>query len=233
MILRAQNLSCSRTPPCSAPSRFENVTVGFERCSVNLLLGKEGCGKNLFLRVLGLLEEPDAGDLLFGRVSTRGLSEQARLAVRNQSFGFVFSDPFLLPTFSVVENIAMPLFKVVAANTDEARARIRTLLDFVGLPEAAPGTVDQLSLFEHHCVALARALVNRPEILFVENADEHLAGEDLCQWMDLIRRAVVEFGATAVVTLENESLIKAGDRVLRIANGVIDSDSATNAPLRN
>ena len=96
----------------------------------HVLRGPDGCGKNLLLRWLGLLQPPEAGEVLVQGSATRALSEEARAELRTQRFGFVFAAPFLLTSFSVIENVAMPLFKVSQVTPEEARRRTEALLGF-------------------------------------------------------------------------------------------------------
>ena len=220
IILRTDNAGCSRVLRSGEPSRIDRISVACEERALTLLWGAEGCGKNLLLRLLGLLEAPDAGEVYFRGGPTRELSGEARAALRNRHFGFVFSEPFLLPSFLVVENIAMPLLKISSSSTGEARERTQAMLDFVGLHAAGEYGVDQLSLYEQHKVALARALVNQPEVLIVENIDTGLHGEDLAQFGGLLQRANTELGATVIVTASDKTAVPAAHHAEHIATGV-------------
>ncbi|MDP9291488.1 MAG: ATP-binding cassette domain-containing protein [Verrucomicrobiota bacterium] len=197
--LAARAVCCTRQLG-AATSRLENLSADFAPATMNLLWGEPGCGKNLLLRLFGQLEAPDAGDILVGELSTRDLDVAARAALRNERFGFVFSAPFLLPSFSVIENIAMPLFKISAATIEEARSKTRGLLDFVGLRDCDWVPVDQLSLLDQQRVSLARALANWPEFLLVEDIDAHLRGPDLDQFTGLLGLAAVELKTLVICT---------------------------------
>jgi len=216
IILRAENAASGGAGPLS---------VACEDRALTLIYGDEGCGKNILLRMLGLLEVPACGEIFFRDASTRELSGEARAGLRNLHFGYLFAEPFLLPSLSVVENIAMPLLKISVVSSDEARSRTQEVLDFIGLPNAMEYTVDELSMFEQHKVALARALVNRPAVLIVENIDTALDGDDLLRFVEYLQRARTEFGTTPVVTALSEVSVPTADCVIRIANGVIPEDS--------
>lgn len=222
IILRAEMVACgSGTLPGGRP-RIERVSLDCEAGTVTLLQGAGGCGKNLLLRVLGLLEAPDAGEVFFRDRPTRGLSEADRAALRNHHFGYLFPEPFLLPSLSVLENIAMPLLKISAVSTEEAQARTREVLDFVGLVDATESGIDGLTLFEQHRVALARALVNRPSVLIVENLDASLRDNELAQFAGLIRRSGVEFDAAVILTASDDSDVLPADRLVQIVDGAVD-----------
>jgi ABC-type lipoprotein export system ATPase subunit len=223
-ILAAERLTCAKTL-AREPSRVRNISVAFEARTFSLLHGPAGCGKNLLLRLLGLLEIPDAGDVLLHGAPTRLATNTERAMLRSRHYGFLFAQPFLLPSFSPLENVAMPLFKISAVSADEARPRLDAALAFAGAADLAWTPVDELSLLDQQRIALARALVNRPDILIAENVDAGLGGGELLQIGDLFRRAPAEFGATVLATASGAALAPLAGRVIEIAGGEIRSDS--------
>jgi lipoprotein-releasing system ATP-binding protein len=200
------------------------LTASFSSGRFHVLRGSHGCGKDLLLRWLGLLQRPATGEVLVQGSATRALSEEARAELRTQRFGFVFAAPFLLSSFTVIENIAMPLFKVSQVSPEEARRRTETLLTFVGLAETAESPVEGLSLREQYQVAVARGLVNEPAFLLVENLDGALAGEQLQSFVELLHRAAERFGTTIIATASPALPLLWPQRVLDIAGGAIISD---------
>jgi ABC-type lipoprotein export system ATPase subunit len=220
IILQAENARCD-----SVSGNFGPVTIACPEGALTLLWGGEGCGKNVLLRLLGLLEAPASGEIFFHGNPTRHLSGESRAGVRNRHFGYLFAEPFLLPSLSVVENIAMPLLKISVVSSDEARNRTQAVLDFVGLPDAMEHRIDELSMFEQHKVALARALVNRPVVLIAENIDAALDGDDLQRFLALLHRAKTELGATPVVTALNEAAVPEADCIARMVDGAIEEVS--------
>src|SRR5438067_9580873 len=185
-FLSARGVSCQRTLHSAKASRVRDVSLAIEVGTLNVLWGGEGCGKNLLLRLLGLLEAPDRGDVFLHGASTRALDEPARLELRNRHFGFVFNEPFLLDSFSVTENVAMPLFKISGAKVEEARKHVEQLLEFVGLRAQAQLGVGALSLLDQQKVSLARALVNQPEIVIVENASARFSEHELMAFSEIM-----------------------------------------------
>jgi lipoprotein-releasing system ATP-binding protein len=190
-----------------------------------VVLGEERSGKHVLLRVLGLFETPDTGDVILSGIPVRSLTAEAQADLRARRFGFVFAAPFLLSSFSVIENVAMPLFKVSHVSPEEARRRTEEILAFVGLGDVAEASVDDLSTDAQYRAALARGLVHEPPILLVEELDNALAGDELCLFTDLLRRASGEFGATVVATASPALARKPSDRILEIAGGLIQRDS--------
>lgn len=180
-----------------------------------MLTGPEGCGRDLLLRVLGLLTAPDAGEVFLDGEATAALSEDARAQLRTRRCGYVFASPFLLPEFSVIENIAMPLFRVCEMEAEQARERAEEMLDFTGLQSAA--TKRDVSAPDQRRVALARALATRPVALFVEKLDLEQAAAD--GFRGLLQQAAERFGVAVVVSATSGGPPQAGERFLRLSAG--------------
>ncbi len=197
------------------------VSADFAPGRFHLLSGESGG----LLRVLGLLDLPETGEVLVEGRATTALDEEARAELRAQRFGFVFAAPFLLTSFSVIENVAMPLFKISQVEPDEARRRTDRLLAFAEMSEAAESPIEDLTPRAQYHVALARGLANGPAVLFVENLDGALAGEDLASFAALLRRVPGELGATVMATASSAFPVEKGDRVLEFVRGVIVRDS--------
>ncbi len=229
IILCAEEVSNSRASGSGELSRIDGVSLSCAGRTMTLLWGADGCGKGTLLRLLALLEAPERGEVFFHGSPTRGLSAHERAEMRNRHFGFLFTEPFLLPSFSVVENIAMPLLKISSATPEIARDRTLELMQFVGLAEDAEMACDGLSFYEQQLVSLARALVNQPEVLIAENIDRNLPPEEAWRLMDLLRQANAEFKTTTIVTASSEVLAPLADRVVNIAAGRIHRDSQTLA----
>lgn len=183
------------------------------------LTGEEGCGKNLILRLLGLLEPPDGGEVLLEGNPTTNLTDDARAELRSRRCGYLFSAPFLLAAFNAAENVAMPIFKISQLTPEQARERTESLLRFVGLDHAA--SQHELPPKLQHRVALARALANSPVVLFVENLDQLLPEEDLPEFRVLLHTAAKELGVAVVLTASPSLAPVDGERRLEIADGHI------------
>ena len=220
-------MSCLKEDVEEPLSPVRGVSLPIRAKTLNLLTGGEKDGGNLLLRLLGLLELPDEGEIYFHGQGTKQLASEVRAELRSHHYGFLFAQPYLLPSFSVVENVAMPLFKISGVGATEAQQRTEAMLEFTGMSDRGDATVGQLTFPEQQRVSLARALVNQPDILIVENVDAGLSGVELAGFMDLIRRAVLEFGPAAILTAQERDLARFTDRVVGFAGGVICSDSLT------
>lgn len=183
-------------------------------------MGEPESGHELLLRVVGLLEVPEAGEVFVDGESMSGQTEEARLKLRERRLGFVFTAPFLLPAFTVIENVAMPLFKVSDVEPAEARRRSDALLDFAGLLEFSEVPCAELTTFTQLRVSLARALVNEPTALLVESLDSALAGEELRVFSALLRLAATRFGIAVLATASPRFVAEPGDRIVVVADGI-------------
>ncbi len=205
----------------------EGISALFQTGRLHVLRGSLDAGHAALFRFAGLLERPAAGDVIVEGVSTADLGEQARTELRAQRFGFVFSAPFLLSSFSVIENVAMPLFKISHATPEEARRRTVALLKCVDLADSAEAAIDDVSTFAQYAVAVARGLVNQPAALMIEKIDGVLQGIELAQYLELLRRIATGLGVTIIATGSLEFPAQPGDRVLDIVDGLIVRDSET------
>ena len=192
---------------------------------MHLFRGLPDSGKTALFRYAGLLEKPAAGEALVDGGATGSLNEEAQTELRTQRFGFVFAAPFLLCSFSVIENVAMPLFKISQVGPEEARRRTEALLEFVGLTDSAEEIVDHIEPYAQYQVALARGLVNEPAVLMVENLDGTLVAEELQEFVELLRKAAGAFDTVVIATTSPDFQPQAGDRVLDIVDGAIARDS--------
>jgi ABC-type lipoprotein export system ATPase subunit len=144
-----------------------DVSLDFEEARVHGIIGPPGSGKTLLLHLLGLLDEPDFGNIeLFGE-HVSPAPEELRREIRNTVFGYVFPSPCLLPAFTVAENIAMPLFRISGADENAAQTRLSELLDMVGIEHLANEPAASISADAQFLASLARALVHRPRILLL------------------------------------------------------------------
>lgn len=209
----------------SAGDAVNGVTVDLSPGCFHLLRGCDGGGKAALLRLLGLLERPEAGEIIVRGLPTSALSDEARAELRTQRFGFVFAAPFLLSSFSVIENVAMPLFKISQVTPDEARRRTEEMLDFVGLAEAAEWPVDELPPLAQYRVAVARGMINEPSFLLVENLDGTLVGDELAAFSELLHRVTETYGTTVVATASPAVSLRGRLRVLEIADGALAGDA--------
>jgi len=220
-LIRADGLIHHRSPP----GRLSGVSVSIEAGRFTLITGGEESGAGLLLRVLGLLERPDAGEVWFDSQATSVLDDAGRLDLRNKLFGYLFAEPFLLDSFSVAENVAMPLFKIACLDLEQARARTAEVLNFAGLEAVADTAVAELAALDHHKVSLARALAISPRVLIAEEVGLHLPAEELRSFAELLRAVPDSLGIAVIATSPAGPQIFGADRRIRLEHGVIAEDS--------
>ncbi len=221
LLLRAENLVHHRSPP----AELHGVSLAIEPGRFTLLSGGPESGAGLLLRILGLLERPDAGEVWCESRPTASLDDADRLRIRNHLFGFLFAEPFLLGSFTVAENVAMPLFKICGFDIEQARARTAEVLQFAGLSGTTDIAVASLSPLDHHKVSLARALAVTPRIVIAEDAGLQLPPSDLDNFAALLRAVPHQLGISLVATSPADAGFLEPDREIRIENGRLATDS--------
>lgn len=191
-LLRCRDLHCSRPLWREGESNVRGISADFAAGLFHAICGPEGCGKNLLLHLLGLLEQPDTGSVWFGGIETTALAASARDALRQKDFGFLFPACALLPSLSVIENIAFTVLKAGAADEAEQADQTLRALQFCGLEQEADVAINELSPERQAAAAFARAIAHRPRVLIAETP----AREDVL--VPLARRAVDDFGLTVI-----------------------------------
>ena len=184
------------------------------------LVGPSGVGKSTFLHVVGTLDPPTSGQVLFDGADAAGLAENALARFRNDTVGFVFQFHYLLPEFTALENVGMPCL-IHRMSREKSEARAREVLELVGLADRMEHRPGELSGGEQQRVALARALVLKPRLLLADeptgNLDE-ATGEGIHQLLvDLNQR----LGIAAIVVTHNVRLAERMPRRLRLHEGLV------------
>jgi lipoprotein-releasing system ATP-binding protein len=182
------------------------------------ITGASGVGKSTLLHVLGTLDHPDAGSLRVAGEDVLALSESRRCEFRNRTLGFVFQFHHLLPEFSALENVAMPLL-VGQRSQPEAHERAAALLEELGLAERADHRPGALSGGEQQRVAVARALAMSPRALLADEPTGNLDRATGQRLHDLLRKLSDERRLGVVVVTHNEELARGCDRILRLDVG--------------
>jgi lipoprotein-releasing system ATP-binding protein len=182
------------------------------------ITGASGVGKSTLLHVLGTLDRPDAGSLHVAGEDVLALTEARRCEFRNRTLGFVFQFHHLLPEFTALENVGMPLL-LARRPVDEAHERARTLLEELGLAERADHRPGALSGGEQQRVAVARALAMSPRALMADEPTGNLDRATGQRLHLLLRGLARERRLSVLVVTHNEELAQGCDRVLRLEGG--------------
>jgi lipoprotein-releasing system ATP-binding protein len=182
------------------------------------IVGASGVGKSSLLHVLGGLDAFDGGTIRLANADIHTLTDEARVAFRNRHVGFIFQFHHLLPEFTALENVEMPL-RIAGAAATERRNRAQALLERVGLADRAHHRPSALSGGEQQRVAIARALVAKPAVLLADEPTGNLDEATAAGLHRLLREMHAEHGLTSLIATHNPSLAAACDRILRLEAG--------------
>jgi lipoprotein-releasing system ATP-binding protein len=184
------------------------------------LVAPSGTGKSTLLHVAGLLEKPDSGEVFIGGVPTSGMDDAGRTRLRREEIGFVYQFHHLLPEFSALENVVMPQI-IRGLTKEEARARGRELLDFLGIGARLSHRPAELSGGEQQRVAIARAVANAPRLLLADeptgNLDPQTAGHVFTTLVSIVRAS----GLAALIATHNMELAGRMDRRVTIRDRLV------------
>ncbi len=199
---------------------LRGISMQIEAGQIIAVVGASGAGKSTLLHILGTLDRPTSGTLLYDNEDVFALEDDVLARFRNRTVGFVFQFHHLLPEFSALENVAMPAL-IGGAKLSAVRDQARDLLKDVGMESHADHRPSELSGGEQQRIAVARALMNSPRAVLADEPSGNLdsANAELLHALlwDLSRQR----GQTFVVVTHNEELAKRADRIVRIVDGVI------------
>jgi lipoprotein-releasing system ATP-binding protein len=218
LLLEARGLVKGYRTAAGVVSVLEGVDLDVHEGEMVAIVGASGVGKSTLLHVLGTLDRPDAGELRVGGEDVLALPEARRCAFRNRTLGFVFQFHHLLPEFSALENVSMPLL-IGGGHGEDARRRALELLEEVGLSRRADHRPGALSGGEQQRVAVARALAADPRALLADEPTGDLDRETGRRLHETLRGLSRARGLTVVVVTHNDELARACDRMLRLAGG--------------
>lgn len=199
---------------------LQGVDLAVQRGELLALTGPSGSGKSTLLNLCGLIDTPDAGEIMLGGTAVQGLDEQARTLLRRDALGFVFQSFNLVPVMTVAENVDYPLF-LAGVPAAERRDRVAQQLAAVGLQAHAHHRPDALSGGQRQRVAIARALVKRPRLVIADEPTASLDSHTADQVLDLMRARGQAEGAAFVIATHDSRLTRRCDRVVALLDGRI------------
>src|SRR4051812_46441985 len=204
---------------------LRDLDLAVEAGEMVAIVGASGVGKSTLLHLLGGLDRVDGGTIQIGDHNLTTLPDPAVVSFRNRHVGFVFQFHHLLPEFSAVENAEMPM-RIARTPLAEARARAEELLRRVGLGERLTHRPGMLSGGEQQRVAVARALIMRPDVLLADEPTGDLDEQAAESLHGLLREMHKDFGLTSIIATHNPKLAAACDRIVRLNEGRLIADSS-------
>ncbi|MFN3651482.1 MAG: ABC transporter ATP-binding protein [Armatimonadota bacterium] len=202
---------------------LKGITLDFPRGQFASIVGPSGSGKSTLLYILGALDRATSGSVRIGGRLVEELSQSQLASLRNEEIGFVFQFHFLLPEFSAVENVMMPAL-IGGAERSQVEVRALELLERVGLAHRAKQRSTKLSGGEQQRVAVARALINRPQIVLCDEPTGNLDTRNSGAVYQLLRDLNLENRQTIVVVTHDPEFARKTDRTVYMVDGLVERD---------
>ena len=200
---------------------FENLSFEVAQGEMLAIVGDSGSGKSTLLHIAGALDKTSAGDVYFGDLRLNSLSENEAADFRNREIGFVWQFHYLLPEFTALENVAMPLL-MRGTGKPEAEKEALTWLDRVGLRQRTYHRAGELSGGEQQRAALARALITKPKLLLADEPTGDLDNRTAETVFELISRLHQEHQLSSLIATHNHAFARRCHRVIRLAGGRVE-----------
>ena len=200
------------------------LDLSFERGSFNSIIGQSGSGKSTLLNILGTLDRPTDGDIIINGKNTKSLNANALSQLRNENLGFIFQFHYLLPEFTALENILLPV-RILGKKIDkEVMARAEELIELVGLTKVKNNLATQMSGGQQQRTAIARALMNQAAIILADEPTGNLDSDTTEQIYDLMRMINKKYQTTFIIITHDQSVAEKTDRIIEIKDGRILMD---------
>lgn len=200
---------------------LKGIDLHIDKGEVVSIVGPSGAGKTTLLQIMGTLDRPDSGSVVVDSVDVSSLKQKKLSDFRNLHVGFVFQFHQLLPEFTAIENIMIPAF-IAGKSPKEAKQRAMELLDFMALSDRATHKPNELSGGEKQRVAVARALVNNPAVIFADEPSGSLDTKNKTELHQLFFDLRDKFGQTFVIVTHDEQLASITDRTIHMRDGRIE-----------
>ncbi len=217
-MIKAENI----TKSYGALQVLKGIDVEIPQGQIVSIVGASGAGKTTFLQIIGTLSKPDAGRVWINGIDAHGLRDRDLASFRNQHIGFVFQFHHLLPEFTALENVCIPAL-INKQSRKKAEAKAHEILSFLGLEHRLNHKPDELSGGEQQRVAVARALINEPLVIFADEPSGNLDSKNKQELHSLFFSLRDKFDQTFIIVTHDMNLAEMSDRMLQMQDGRIIS----------
>ena len=222
-IIRCENLSKIYRSGTAAVHAVDGISLSFERGSFTAVTGKSGSGKSTLLHLLSGLDRPTSGQVIYQEKNLFGYNDDQLSVLRRRRFGFVFQASNLVRELTARENILLP---VMLDNRRPDEDYLKRLVDVLGIEDRLNHLPGALSGGQQQRVCIARALANKPAILFADEPTGNLDGKTGREVLTLMRTVSDELGITMILVTHDLGVAEQADRVIRLEDGTVAEDSA-------
>lgn len=199
---------------------LKGINLEIQKSEITSIVGASGAGKSTLLHLIGTLDKPDQGEILIEDISIFKLTDKQLSAYRNKNIGFVFQFHHLLPEFTALENVALPSL-IAGESKKVAMQKAKELLQFLKLEDRLQHKPSELSGGEQQRVAVARALINNPQLILADEPSGNLDSENAKKLHQLFFDLRDSFKQTFIIVTHNEELAELSDRKIVLKDGVV------------
>ncbi len=201
-----------------------DINLSFEESSFNSIIGASGSGKSTLMNIMGTLDKATSGEVLIDGINISNMDKNQLASLRNETIGFIFQFHYLLPEFTVLENILIPYRIRHNKVTKEALNRANDLIEIVGLSKVKNNKATDISGGQQQRAAIARSLINSPRIILGDEPTGNLDSETTETVYNLLKEINKEFKSTFIVITHDKRIAEKADRIIEIKDGRINMD---------
>ncbi|MGL4106632.1 ABC transporter ATP-binding protein [Clostridium sp. LP20] len=206
---------------------LHNINLKINKGEFVAIIGQSGSGKSTMLNLMGTLDKPTSGEIYINKQRTDDLSKNELADVRNKDLGFIFQFHYLLPEFTVLENVLMPYLISGDKVNKEIKARADELLDLVGLSKVKNNLATDLSGGQQQRAAIARSLINNPKIILADEPTGNLDSNTTNDIYNLLRDINDKYDTTFIIITHDNKIAEKADRVIEVFDGKIQNDTTS------